>query len=287
MSGVAGLWRRDYRRPSCAVVGSSGVLRGSGLGADIDAHDIVIRFNIAITGGDAAPDVGWRTTVRTFYPEASGLLHPHVQLNETGQDAARVREGLWLFIPFKPSDVAWLEELVEGDRDAEGRDADGVPAPPPDVLGMRPDAWRRDAGAKLGVATAANEASGVRARDVAIMSPRFIDYVRTRWTEGVRPTSGLLGIVMALHWCDDVSVFGFNMRDAASRYYYFKTDPPLTTEDIVNNYSRGTHDWSVEQSVRWALGDMGIVFDHTREAFPSQPETEESIEALRRLSGVW
>jgi hypothetical protein len=48
------LFPRDPPRPrkqlSCAVVGSAGHLRGSNLGAHIDAHDVVLRFNDAPSG---------------------------------------------------------------------------------------------------------------------------------------------------------------------------------------------------------------------------------------------
>lgn len=47
-----------------AVVGSGGGLRGSGLGAKIDASDVQIRFNGAPSGGPYAADVGRRTTIR-------------------------------------------------------------------------------------------------------------------------------------------------------------------------------------------------------------------------------
>ena len=49
-------WRR------CALVGSSGALIGARLGARIDAHDAVLRFNGAPTTPYEA-DVGRRTTV--------------------------------------------------------------------------------------------------------------------------------------------------------------------------------------------------------------------------------
>ena len=53
--------RCRYR--TCAVVGSSGNLRGTAYGAAIDAHDAVIRVNAApVSGHEAA--VGTRTTWR-------------------------------------------------------------------------------------------------------------------------------------------------------------------------------------------------------------------------------
>jgi hypothetical protein len=52
---------------SCAVVGSSGILKGSSKGAFIDSHDVVIRMNIAPTAGHEL-DVGSRPTVRVWAP---------------------------------------------------------------------------------------------------------------------------------------------------------------------------------------------------------------------------
>jgi hypothetical protein len=51
---------------SCAIVGSSGSLTGSRLGTQIDAHDVVMRFNLAPAGGAWGADVGNRTTVRVL-----------------------------------------------------------------------------------------------------------------------------------------------------------------------------------------------------------------------------
>ncbi|TVU02675.1 hypothetical protein EJB05_51813, partial [Eragrostis curvula] len=62
---VAGVMRdllgRRFR--TCAVVGNSGILLGSGRGAQIDAHDLVIRLNNAPVAGEFARDVGARTSL--------------------------------------------------------------------------------------------------------------------------------------------------------------------------------------------------------------------------------
>lgn len=49
---------------TCAVVGSSGALTRGGHGRAIDAHRVVMRFNLAPAGGEWSADVGSRTTVR-------------------------------------------------------------------------------------------------------------------------------------------------------------------------------------------------------------------------------
>ena len=51
-----------WRMNSCALVSSSGVLRGSGCGAAVDRHDAVFRFNLPRLDGFEA-DVGRRTTL--------------------------------------------------------------------------------------------------------------------------------------------------------------------------------------------------------------------------------
>ncbi|XP_044266356.1 beta-galactoside alpha-2,6-sialyltransferase 1 [Tribolium madens] len=50
---------------SCAIVASAGALKDSNLGKNIDAHDLVLRFNHAPTKG-FEPDVGRKTTIRVL-----------------------------------------------------------------------------------------------------------------------------------------------------------------------------------------------------------------------------
>merc|ERR1712137_680042 len=76
---------------SCAVVGSSPGLIGKGLGNDIDAHDLVIRFNTAVAEG-LEKDKGSRTDVRLtgkksslFYEDCNEIvlnMHQHMQYGE-------------------------------------------------------------------------------------------------------------------------------------------------------------------------------------------------------------
>jgi beta-1,6-galactosyltransferase len=69
MAELAGLLGRRF--PTCAVVGNSGTLLSSSRGAQIDAHDLVVRLNNARVAGFAA-DVGAKTSLSFVN---SNILH--------------------------------------------------------------------------------------------------------------------------------------------------------------------------------------------------------------------
>ncbi|XP_071959096.1 CMP-N-acetylneuraminate-beta-galactosamide-alpha-2,3-sialyltransferase 2-like [Antedon mediterranea] len=76
----------------CAVVGNSGNLKGSSYGAEIDAHDMVIRMNEAPLAG-FEKDVGYRETHRLMYPESYYSIKQDVH---------------FVLVSFKTLDVEWL-----------------------------------------------------------------------------------------------------------------------------------------------------------------------------------
>ncbi|XP_074776401.1 CMP-N-acetylneuraminate-beta-galactosamide-alpha-2,3-sialyltransferase 2-like [Athene noctua] len=88
---ASSMWDTSRCR-TCAVVGNSGRLKGSGHGLRIDAHDWVLRMNRAKIPGFEL-DVGMRTTHHFMYPESAVNLGPNVHL---------------ILIPFKPLDLWWL-----------------------------------------------------------------------------------------------------------------------------------------------------------------------------------
>uniref|UniRef100_A0A7S1C754 Uncharacterized protein n=1 Tax=Bicosoecida sp. CB-2014 TaxID=1486930 RepID=A0A7S1C754_9STRA len=227
----------DAAGRTCAVVGNGGVLLGRGLGREIDTHDVVIRFNFGPVDGYER-DVGSRTTVRMFYPESSDLLR------ETS--SAQTLQGLWLFRAHDVAGVYWLRHLLVGDR--------------VQIAHWKGSDW-------LNLTTTLPVARS----NVAVAAPSFLRYVSRRWLDGHKPSSGLEGIVMALHLCEHVSVYGFNVQDADAPYYYFSE---LPTRTILHNANASmSHDFGAEQAVRWALHDAGAIVDRTGEVFarPSWP----------------
>eukprot|EP00971_Amphidinium_carterae_P094312 1866942-Amphidinium_carterae.1 len=68
----------------CAVVGSSGLLQRQRVAAEIDGHDMVMRFNMAPVDG-YEHIVGGRTTLRMLNSEvpalASGTQETPVNIN--------------------------------------------------------------------------------------------------------------------------------------------------------------------------------------------------------------
>ncbi|KAM9585596.1 CMP-N-acetylneuraminate-beta-galactosamide-alpha-2,3-sialyltransferase 2-like isoform 1-T6 [Morphnus guianensis] len=88
---ISSVWDPSCCR-TCAVVGNSGQLKGSGHGLQIDAHDWVLRMNRAKIAGFEL-DVGMRTTHHFMYPESAVDLGPGVHL---------------VLVPFKPLDLQWV-----------------------------------------------------------------------------------------------------------------------------------------------------------------------------------
>ena len=89
-SGAGQVFRGQPRGaiPRCAVVGSSGRLKGSGAGSEIDSHDVVLRFNEAPSGGQFAKDVGSFTSLRFQNRDRSGFAQ------EKGEVCV-LRKGKW------------------------------------------------------------------------------------------------------------------------------------------------------------------------------------------------
>jgi hypothetical protein len=70
---------------TCALVGQAAGLRAAGVGAAVDAHEAVWRFNLQAPTANTSRWVGKRTTVRMLNHPASHLAYD-VEFNELSED---------------------------------------------------------------------------------------------------------------------------------------------------------------------------------------------------------
>eukprot|EP00191_Tetraselmis_sp_GSL018_P009108 CAMPEP_0177615582 /NCGR_PEP_ID=MMETSP0419_2-20121207/23543_1 /TAXON_ID=582737 /ORGANISM="Tetraselmis sp., Strain GSL018" /LENGTH=507 /DNA_ID=CAMNT_0019113271 /DNA_START=428 /DNA_END=1951 /DNA_ORIENTATION=- len=261
---------------TCAIVGSSGTLKGSRLGGEIDNHTAVIRFNDAPTSGYEA-DVGSKTTLRLqnnmycgFCEKPDEILFPYTittlekfcvqrenrpecrvykSSNELRNFVSRFYEPL---IDRFAKNLTWykgnlIEELgggaVTNDDDSEYVDRTAT------VGHAAASRWHAyiprgstASAAKWGTAKEAEEGDpGEEHHDVGAHhrlrhKMRFLGEreVATQMVNGTRVylkdiSAGLTGIILAMHMCYKVDVYGFSQSGS---YYYPKvkrTDRPWET----------------------------------------------------------
>ncbi|OWK03560.1 hypothetical protein Celaphus_00007930 [Cervus elaphus hippelaphus] len=151
---------------TCAVVGNSKFLRGSGLGLKIDQHDVVLRMNQAPVQGFEA-DVGKKTTVRVTYPRIDSPQDPGAQL---------------LLLPLNSSGLQWVMDMVQKDSIIQKAENPGFRI--------------------VQVPHGNNE----KKDKVSVISLNFFQYVQQRWLRkhGHFPSLGFITLLYALHTCDQV-----------------------------------------------------------------------------------
>lgn len=204
---------------TCAVVGSSGGLRGSRQGEAIDSHEAVFRFNSAPTAGQFSADVGNRTSLWV-----ASHVPWRAQLRSRVGAFAEEEAALYCFNP-------WLGKCFSDALGGSLKDARGRTVAPLLVSPLLTQA--------------------VMAIQVALGG---------KSTGVVRPSTGLIGVGLALASCARVSLYGFaNDSDVATKafcnHYY----------DCRFNQSRyfsgkmGYHDWHGQWRVLEALVHLGAL----------------------------
>ncbi|XP_041819272.1 alpha-N-acetylgalactosaminide alpha-2,6-sialyltransferase 1-like [Chelmon rostratus] len=190
----------------CAVVGTAGILNGSKMGKEIDAHDYVFRMNGAIIKGHEE-DVGSRTSV--YVHSARSMTASLYLFKKYGFTSAPHDEGIkFVMIPEGMTDFNWLEGLLKGERISAGP-----------YHNKRPRTYY---GGQY------NESR------YYVLHQDFLRYVRNRFLKSanlnsywaiVRPTSGAFTVLLALHTCDTVNAYGFMTEDYKkySTYYFENT----------------------------------------------------------------
>lgn len=87
---------------------------------------------------------------------------------------------------------------------------------------------------------------------VRIINPEFVKYLDEYWTKGRGdfPSTGLIAMMVALHVCDEVDIFGFG-ADAAGRWdRYYEDNPKEPT---------GLHPADFEGQLRQDMEERGIL----------------------------
>ncbi|KAG8009188.1 Alpha-N-acetylgalactosaminide alpha-2 [Nibea albiflora] len=246
----------------CAVVGTAGILNGSRMGKEIDAHDYVFRMNGAVIKG-YEEDVGNRTSV--YVHTAHSINMSTYLLKKYGYTSVPNDEGIkYVMIPEGMRDFNWLEGLLKGERGA----------------GPYHNRWPRTY-----YRGQYNESR------FYVLHQDFLRYVRNRSTCSnnptqltlylvslylhfffiahrflksanlnssywaiVRPTNGAFTLFLALHTCDTVSAYGF-MTEDYNKYYNYYYDKGVKTSVVfyIN------HDYMLEKDMWTKLHNSKII----------------------------
>ncbi|XP_041830188.1 alpha-N-acetylgalactosaminide alpha-2,6-sialyltransferase 1-like isoform X2 [Melanotaenia boesemani] len=238
----------------CAVVGTAGILNGSKLGAEIDAHDYVFRMNGAIIEG-FEEDIGNRTSV--YVHTAHSITASPFFFQKYGYTSVPHDEGIkYVLIPEGMSDFQWLEGLLKGERISAGKYANKEP--------------------RTYYSGQYNESR------FYVLHQDFLRYVRNRFLRSsnlnttywpiVRPTNGAFTLFLALHTCDIVSAYGFITEDynKYSNYYFQKR----IKSDLIFYIN---HDYNLEKDLWKSLHDRKIINLYQRTG--PQEETEKLKES--------
>ncbi|XP_064029239.1 CMP-N-acetylneuraminate-beta-galactosamide-alpha-2,3-sialyltransferase 4 isoform X2 [Pogoniulus pusillus] len=155
--------------------------------------DSIQRLNNAPVQG-YEQDVGTRTTLRLFYPE-SAHFNPRAENNP---------DTLLVLVPFKPMDFLWMEAILNDKK----RVRKGFWKQPPLIWDANPEQVRI-------LNPYYMEVTAAKLLNLPMRQPRKVKQ---------KPTTGLLAITLALHFCDLVHIAGFGYPDSAqgkqSIHYY-------------------------------------------------------------------
>ncbi|XP_078496259.1 CMP-N-acetylneuraminate-beta-galactosamide-alpha-2,3-sialyltransferase 4 isoform X2 [Lissotriton helveticus] len=211
---------------TCVVVGNGNRLQNSSLGHHINKYDVVIRLNNAPVRR-YQKDVGNKTTMRFFYPESADFDHSIENNPET----------LMVLVPFKHLDLLWLKSVVNNEK---RQPAKGFWKKPPIMFNVKVDNIRILHPYFMQVTT------GKLLNASMIQSSKII---------AQKPTSGLLAITFALHFCDVVHIAGFGYPELTNNrtpiHYYEKA----TLHAMVMS----DHNISQETRTIKRLLDYGII----------------------------
>ena len=232
------------RYASCAVVGSSGNLIGSGLGSDIDRKDAVFRINLAPTPEHPALfnatrwrlDIGTRTTWRVLTME------------------------VYAYLPSYPRN--WL---APPQGHGAHRDMANVPSAPRYAVSCH------QPGATMGRCRLERlEQMFGHVDSVShLIDPLLMHNTSTDYFRGVRHqrtlSTGMTAIALARRMCDEVHVYGFGNGSCMNLcYHYYECGPTATRQGhfMRRRASRGYHNFGAQARVLRRMASTGEIRAH-------------------------
>ena len=218
------------RHDTCAIVGSGGALKDAGLGAEIDRHGAVFRFNENLVKGYEA-DVGRRTTYRLVYPES--IHRPPWQSDGDG------RPTQLLFMPYKKQDYSYLWRIAKGEE----------------ACGSTKGFWKKPPLCKVGNINVTKEVR-LFSPTFTVMAEECYSFVKeaSRQSSTKRASSGFYGMLFALATtCKRVHLYGFGVT--ASKYCrYMDTRPGACSKQYHSQ-----HEYQLELAWSHQLAQSGFV----------------------------
>ena len=223
----------EMRLGKCALVGSSGIVNGRKQGADIDAHDTVMRINNAPVTAQYAPDVGAKTTVRVLnkkWSQVYGHSRPDLLKMDSGKEVRVIGTRV---------DVHDFSALARGAAEVSNGSESRYSA-----LYMNPKAVRQGWDLLSALRTALGEATG-------------------REYEGRNAiTTGALGLFLLLQGCDSIDAYGFSLEPCvpcSHPFHYFKK---FIDSDKSTGQAHPSHSFRLEGALMQALHVAGKVCLH-------------------------
>ncbi|XP_071794492.1 alpha-N-acetylgalactosaminide alpha-2,6-sialyltransferase 2-like [Asterias amurensis] len=235
---VKGSIPNDKKCIRCAVIGNGGMLNGSMMGKEIDANDYVFRVNTALTKGHES-DVGTRTsfycfTLVTYYNSIA-------QRFRTGFYGAPADEGIrYVFFANSLWTYKFISDVLNKRRPTRVSSGKG--------WWMMPPKFPKQ----------------LTANNIKLVHPDFMRYLKLSWVNSPAkfrsvhtPSTGASMLLLALHTCDEVNVYGFGGSDAKfSDHYYDKT--------FYKRVHYANHDFRSEDKLWHLLHERGIINLYTR-----------------------
>ncbi|XP_073426070.1 CMP-N-acetylneuraminate-beta-galactosamide-alpha-2,3-sialyltransferase 4-like [Dendrobates tinctorius] len=184
----------------CVVVGNGYRLKNSSLGDVIDKYDVVIRLNNGPVYNYES-DVGSKTTIRMFYPESANF---DLTLDNNP-------ETLMVLVPFKSLDLKWLLTILNDEKPIKK----GFWRSPPIIWKVKPENLRI-----------------LNPYFMQVAAIEFLKYNLTTKKIKPIPTTGIMAISFAIHFCDQVDIAGFGYPSVKTQYLHYYDNLTLENMEI-------------------------------------------------------